>query len=152
MSSCPIHRGNNTILYSSFVNQDEVQWLSSPHRYATNSYYVGYVSWEGAYFHDSFMWMTWNWNWRVSISIIEPHSSQTQLCRTDKWAPSMWTMLAKGFRETVHIIIAHWEKISKRVFSDICKKKKYILMPFSRRFQSFNLHAGGSHYFIDNSD
>jgi hypothetical protein len=104
MLSCPIHRGNNTILYSSVVNQDEVQWLSSPNRYATNGYYVGCVSW-GAYFHDSFMWMTWNWNWRVYISIMEPHSSQT-----DKWAPSMWIMLAKGFHKTVHIIIVYSEK------------------------------------------
>jgi hypothetical protein len=53
---CPIHGGNNGILYSpavcETVYETEVQSLSGLHRYASNTSncHAGYVSQDGAYF------------------------------------------------------------------------------------------------------
>jgi hypothetical protein len=41
MLSCPIHKGNNRILYSPVVKQAEVQSLSRLHRYARIAIILG---------------------------------------------------------------------------------------------------------------
>jgi hypothetical protein len=64
---CPIHRGNNRILYSSGVNQTEVRSPSSLHRYAESIYHIGYASQDGTYCHMNYecCWNSW-----VFISIM----------------------------------------------------------------------------------
>lgn len=44
----PIQKRSSQISYSEFINQEDGQSLSNLHTYAKNTYYIGYVSQDGA--------------------------------------------------------------------------------------------------------